>query len=80
MTSKEHLEKFKSIYKKRFGKDLSDQEALGKGAKLLRLVEIVYKPMTNKEFEQLQQDRRSTGDLPHIRQSTADLYSVRNSI
>ncbi len=63
MISKEHLEKFKSIYKKRFGKDLSDQEALEKGTKLLRLVEIIYKPMTRKELKYLQERRKETSDL-----------------
>ncbi len=43
MISKEQLDKFKSIYKKEFNKEISDQEALEQANKLLKLVEIVYK-------------------------------------
>jgi hypothetical protein len=45
MISKEQLEKFKLIYKKEFNKEISDQEALEQATKLLRLMEIVYKPL-----------------------------------
>ncbi len=62
MISKEQLEKFKDIYRKRFGKDISDQEALEKGAKLIRLMKIIYKPMTKKDFKILQKRRRETGN------------------
>ncbi|MFA5300230.1 MAG: hypothetical protein WC389_18740 [Lutibacter sp.] len=60
MISKESLEKFKQIYKKRFGKNLSDQDALEKASKLLRLMEIIYKPMTQKEYDNLQKRRIET--------------------
>lgn len=49
--SKEKLEEFKKIYKKRFKKTLSSQDALEQGTKLLRLVELIYKPMTKEEYE-----------------------------
>ncbi|MDE1970239.1 MAG: hypothetical protein KGI50_01550 [Patescibacteria group bacterium] len=45
MISKEALEKFKDLYKERFGKDLDDAEAFGKASKLLNLVSIVYRPI-----------------------------------
>lgn len=61
MISKEHLEKFKELYKQHFNKDLSDQEALDKGTKLIRLIEIIYKPITQGEYEAVQRDRRETG-------------------
>ncbi len=60
MISEERLNKFKQIYKKRFNKDLSDQKALKKATRLLRLVEIVYKPMTQKEYNVLQKRREDT--------------------
>jgi hypothetical protein len=53
MISKEYLQKFKELYKKRFNKDLTDQEALEGATKLLRLIEIIYKPMTKAEAERL---------------------------
>ena len=56
--SKERLNEFKRIYKKRFKKELSDNEALEKAIKLSRLVEIIYKPMTESEYNQLQKKRQ----------------------
>jgi hypothetical protein len=46
MISEKALKKFKTIYKKRFNIDLSDKNALESATKLLRLVEIIYKPIT----------------------------------
>lgn len=60
MISKEHLEKFKKIYKKRFGKNLSDQVALEQATQLLNLVKIIYRPMTKKEYDQVQKRRKET--------------------
>ncbi len=54
MISKEYLEKFKEIYKKEFGKEISDEDALEQGTKLLRMVELIYKPMTVKEYDAFQ--------------------------
>lgn len=51
MISKEALEEYKKIYQKQFGKEISDADALEQATKLLRLMEIVYKPMTKEEFE-----------------------------
>jgi len=47
----EHIRKFQKIYKARFGKDLTDDEAREKGMKIVRLMQIIYKPMTVKEYE-----------------------------
>lgn len=43
MISKEALEEFKLIYKKEFGKDILDQDALESATKLLDLLEAAYK-------------------------------------
>ena len=51
------------MYKKRFGKEITREEAYEKGVKLMRLVEIVYQPMTEAEYKQLQERRKETGDL-----------------
>jgi hypothetical protein len=53
--SKEQIAKFKKLYKKRFGKDLSDAEAYESAIKLVRLVELTYKPMTKAEYKKLKQ-------------------------
>jgi hypothetical protein len=50
----EKLEEFKAIYKKEFGKDLTDAEALEKGTRVLRLMELIYKPMTKADYEETQ--------------------------
>lgn len=43
--SKEALEKFKEIYRKEYGKDISDEEALKQATSLLRLMKIIYRPI-----------------------------------
>ena len=58
MISKKQLEKFKDIYKRNFDKNISDQEALKQATKLLRLVEIIYKPMTQEEYDKIQGHRK----------------------
>ena len=61
--SKQAVIEYQQIYRKTHGKDISYQEALAQGIKLIRLVEIIFKPMTEAEYQQLQKRRRQTGDL-----------------
>ena len=63
MLSDEQITKFQELYRNRFGKEISREEAYEQGAQLMRLVEIVYQPMTEDEYQQLQERRRETGDL-----------------
>ena len=63
MLSNEQITKYQTLYKKFFNKDIGREEAYEKGAKLIRLVELVYKPMTEAEYQKLQERRRQTGDL-----------------
>lgn len=56
----EHIRKFQAIYKARFGVDLTEDEAREKGTQLLRLMELVYKPMSNEEYELVQKRRLET--------------------
>jgi len=49
MISKESLEKFKELYKKEFGEELSDRVALDKATKLLNLYRAVYMPIVESE-------------------------------
>lgn len=60
MISEKALKEFKAIHKKKFDIELSDQDALESATKLLRLVEIVYKPMTKEEYERVQKRREET--------------------
>lgn len=63
MLSDEQLKTFTTIYKNRFGKDISREEAYEKGVKLIRLVELIYKPMTEADYQRVQSRRRETGRL-----------------
>lgn len=63
MISKELLEKYKAIYRKKTGKDISDQDASEQAIKLLTLVKAVYKPMTVKDYELVQKRRRETKEI-----------------
>jgi hypothetical protein len=53
MISNEHIQKFKGLYKNRFGKELSDAEAREKASALVRFLKIVLKPMSKEEFDEL---------------------------
>ncbi|MBP9818587.1 MAG: hypothetical protein KBC87_01320 [Candidatus Pacebacteria bacterium] len=54
------LESFQALYKKHFNKDISRQEALAKGTKLLTLMKAVYRPMTQEQFDAIQKRRKDT--------------------
>lgn len=57
------ITQYQVLVKKRFNREISREDALENGAKLLRLVELTYKPMTEAEYQKLQERRRETGDL-----------------
>jgi len=63
MLSDSQIKKFQALYKTRFGKEISREEAYEQGAKLIRLVELVYKPMSKTEYRQLQKRRKDTGKI-----------------
>ena len=63
MLSDEQITKFQTLYKNRFGKEIGREKACEKGAKLIRLIELIYKSMTENEHQKLQERRRETGDL-----------------
>lgn len=63
MISDGQLKKFQKICRDRFGREISREEALESGTKLLRLIELVYRPMTKEEFGKLQKRRKETGDM-----------------
>lgn len=60
--------KFQKLYKTRLGIDLDDVMARKKLAKLVRQVELVYRPITIKQFAQLhnedeKEDENGNGKL-----------------
>lgn len=61
--AEEQIVKFQKLYKEHFGIELDRKEAYNKGASLLRLVQMIYKPMTENEYQILQNRRKETGDI-----------------
>ena len=59
----EDIIKFQALYGSEFGMEISREDAYEKGIKLLRLMSIVYRPMTEKEFELIQKHRKDTRHL-----------------
>jgi hypothetical protein len=58
--SDEDILKFQALYKNELGIEISREDAYERGIKLLRLMSIVYKPMTEKEYEFIQKHRKDT--------------------
>ncbi len=57
MTKEELVEKYKAIYKRKTGKDLSDQDALEQATKLITLVKAVYRPIPKSEETERRVDK-----------------------
>ncbi len=57
------IEKFQSLYRSELGIELSDEAAYEKGMKLLRLMSLVYKPMTKEEYANIEDHRHHTKSL-----------------
>jgi aldehyde:ferredoxin oxidoreductase len=53
MLSDEQITQFKMLYKKHFGEEISQEDARERGEKLIRLLKLVYKPMSKDEYEKL---------------------------
>ena len=62
----EDIVKFQALYKSELGMEISREDAYEKGIKLLRLMSIVYQPMTEKEHEFIEKHRKDT--LPLLQQ------------
>ena len=58
--SDEDILKFQALYKSELGMEINREDAYEKGIKLLRLMSVVYKPMTEKEYKQIQKHRNDT--------------------
>ena len=62
MLSNEQITKFQALYRNHFGREISQEEAYEKGAKLVRLMQLSYRPMTEHEHQEISERRRETGD------------------
>jgi hypothetical protein len=63
MLSDEQITKFQILYKNLFGKDISREEAETKGSKLVRLMQLIYVPITEAEYERVQKRRKQLLNL-----------------
>jgi len=63
MLSEKEIIKFQKLYENRFGKKISRKDAYEKGVKLIRLLELIYQPITKDEYKLVQKRREETGDL-----------------
>lgn len=61
--SDEDILKFQALYKSELGIEIDKEDAYEKGIKLLRLMSVAYKPMTEKEYELIQKHRKDTLQL-----------------
>ena len=61
--SDEDIIKFQTIFKNEFGIEINKEDAYEKGIKLLRLMSIVYKPMTEEEYKFIQSHRFNSRKL-----------------
>lgn len=60
----EKIEQFRAIYFKRYGVELSKQDAIEQATKLLQLVMLIYRPMSTEEFDEIQ--ARRLANMPTI--------------
>ena len=63
MLSEQDITNFQTLYKRELGKDITRAEALEQGLKLVGLLSIVYKPMTQEEYDEIEEHRRKTAGL-----------------
>ena len=61
--SDEDICKFQILYRNEFGIELSKEDAYEKGIKLLRLISIVYRPMSQEKYCAIQKHRQETKSL-----------------
>jgi len=57
----EQITKFQGLYKERFGQEIGRGEAMEKAARLLRLMELVYQPLTEADAELVRKRRGKIG-------------------
>jgi hypothetical protein len=53
MLSDEQITEYQQLYKNRYGKEISQEVALEQGLKLIRLIELIYTPMTIAESKKV---------------------------
>ncbi len=62
MLSDKAIEEFKQLYKEQYGEELTDSVAAEAANRLLRLVDIVYRPIPKdweEKYEQIEQEQKA---------------------
>ncbi|OGL35884.1 hypothetical protein A3F38_01190 [Candidatus Saccharibacteria bacterium RIFCSPHIGHO2_12_FULL_48_21] len=57
--SERDISDYKKLYRAKFGKDLDNQVAREQLSKLVRMMEIVYQPITKKQMKELAEEDSS---------------------
>ena len=60
MLSDKQIKEFQIIYKKRFNKKITREEALAKGVKLISLMKLIHKPIKVSEYQKLNEHKQLT--------------------
>ena len=60
MLSEQDVTNFQTLFKKEFGTEISREEALEEGLKLVGLMTNVYQPMTQGEHDEIERHREAT--------------------
>ena len=59
--SDKNISDFQELYRKHFGKEIGKQEAYEKGIKLVRLMSLVYKPISQSQLDRIEALRKASG-------------------
>lgn len=54
MFTADDIKSFQKLYRNRFGIDISDSDAQSQATALVLIMKNIYKPMTEKEYQELQ--------------------------
>ena len=60
MLSEQDVTNFQTLFKKEFGTESSREEALEEGLKLVGLINNIYQPMTQEEYDEIEEHRKTT--------------------
>lgn len=65
MLTEQQITKFQGIYRDRFGRDISREEALREGVKLVCFLELIFKPCNESEYQRMERlcDREGKGTV-----------------
>ena len=58
--SDDGVSEFQRLYRKRYGREISREQAYEQGLRLLLLLKRIYKPMTQDQFDAIQLRRAET--------------------